>query len=166
MLAWLVGCDAGTAAPEDPGVVDAATDAQSREKDGEPPSVVCVRALDKTEVVPPPYAGRMNPLSPSASVIASGKTRFAQRCALCHGYGGRGDGSEGPFDPPAADLTARVRADDYLFWRLSEGGRAEPFCSAMPRFATLFTEQTRWELAAYVQSLAEPPDAASDAAAD
>lgn len=163
-LAWLVGCEAGTTAvPDDAAVVDAGTDAQSHDQDAAPPVIACVPAIERREIVPPPYAGLKSPLSPSASVIASGKARFAQRCALCHGYGGQGDGFEGPFDPPTADLTARPRGDDYLFWRLSEGGRTEPFCTAMPGFAKLFTEQNRWEIVAYVQSLAGPADAAADA---
>ena len=164
-LALLVACEAGTAAvSDDAGNADAGPDARPRMEAATPPAPSCEPTVVPDAAVPAPYAGMRSPLSPTAGVIASGKTRFAQRCVLCHGPSGRGDGLEGPFDPPAADLTLRLRADDYLFWRITEGGGADPFCTAMPAFAKLFTEQARWELVAYVRDLAGSVDAAVDSA--
>ena len=169
-LVWLVACEAGTpSVSDDGGVADAGADAPSREEAAIPPRPACQPAVVPNTLVPTPYAGLRSPLSPTPGVIASGKARFAQRCVLCHGPSARGDGIEGPFDPPAADLTSRGRAEDYLFWRISEGGSVAPFCTAMPGFAKLFTEQARWELVAYVLDLASAADAAvapADAAGD
>lgn len=164
-MALLAGCEAGTAAvSDDAGVVDGAADAgPPREAADDPPSI-CEPKVVADTLVPAPYAGLQSPLAPTAGVIASGKARFGQRCVLCHGPGGRGDGVEGPFAPPAADLTSRLRSQDYLFWRISEGGSLEPFCTAMPAFRKLYTEQARWELVAYIRELASSADASVDAA--
>ena len=123
---------------------------------------------DITDVpVPATYAGKKSPLTVTPAVLMAGKARFLDRCAICHGSGGKGDGRGGPFVPPSADLTAQVRPDDYLFWRISEGGYAEPFCTAMPAFAKSFSESQRWELVAHMRELAGASDAgAADADAD
>ena len=41
--------------------------------------------------------------------------------------------------------------DDYLFWRVSEGGAH--FSTAMPAWAVALDEQTRWDLINYMRSL-------------
>lgn len=112
--------------------------------------------------VPAGYAGRQSPLDLTPEVLVAAKKRFLDRCAICHGAGGRGDGRGGPFDPPSADLTARLRSEDYLFWRITEGGYDEPFCSAMPAFGKSYTERERWELVAYLRDLAGARDASTD----
>lgn len=115
---------------------------------------------------PGAYAGRTNPISGEAEAVSAGGSFFAARCALCHGSEGRGDGPEGPADPPPADLTARRRTNAHLFWRISEGGRASPFCSAMPAF-DYASERTRWQIVAFVQTLAPRDDAGTaDAGAE
>ncbi|MBS2012904.1 MAG: cytochrome c [Deltaproteobacteria bacterium] len=145
---------------------DAATDRTTPFTDVEDITCVsCVPEDASAMTVPAPYAGRTNPLGASASAVQNGASFFAGRCALCHGTTGKGDGLEGPSDVRAADLTATRRADDHLFWRISEGGRNAPFCSSMPSFSYL-TETQRWELVAFVQSIAPRPidaDAGSDA---
>ncbi len=154
MLALLIGCEAATVAVSDDAGIDAATDARTRADAAVTGASSCEPKVIPNAPVPAPYAGLKSPLPPSADVVAAGKAKFAQRCVLCHGSSGQGDGREGPFDPPAADLTSKVRADDYLYWRISEGGGVEPFCTAMPAFARLFADEARWELVAYVRSLA------------
>ena len=166
-MALLVACEAGTGAgSDDAGVADAGadTDAGSREEAAPPTEPSCEPKVVPNAPVPAPYTGLRSPLSPTAGVIASGKARYAQRCVLCHGASGRGDGVEGPFDPPAADLASRLRGEDYPFWRVSEGGSVDPFCTAMPGFARLLTEEARWELVSYVRDLAAAADAAVDSA--
>lgn len=122
-------------------------------------------AGDATDLFPPPpYAGQTNPFATDALAVSRGRTTFGVRCVLCHGMEGKGDGPEAPKDPPPADLTARRRSDDYLFWRITTGGRTAPFCSAMPSFGTVFTDIQRWQLVAFVQSIA--PAIAADASAD
>lgn len=142
--------------------IDAATQdrAATAQADAEPE---CGPAAPNNVAVPAPFAGRTAPMPTTPAVIVAGKTRFRQRCSLCHGASGEGDGREGPFNPPAANLTLGARAEDYLFWRISAGGPEAPFCSAMPAFEDFFSEKVRWELVAYVRSLAA---GAGDASVD
>ena len=139
---------------------------QDARRDVQAPSSECVPNVVSDAPVPAPYTGRRSPLSPTPPILAQGKTRFDARCALCHGFTGRGDGKEGPFVPPAADLTKRLRPEDYLFWRISEGGSVDPFCTAMPDFGTLYDERARWELVAYVRDLAGAGEASAPDAGD
>ena len=44
-------------------------------------------------------------------------------------------------------------ADDYLYWRISEGGAFEPFISLMPAWGTLLSEQEMWQLVSYLRTL-------------
>lgn len=80
---------------------------------------------------------------------------------VCHGADGRGTGpaAKSLVHPPA-DLTHHFHirpgdGDAYLFWRVSEGGTAEPFKSmqsAMPAFKTVLSEDQRWDVLAYVHN--------------
>lgn len=59
-----------------------------------------------------------------------------------------------------ADLTNNFHTspgngDAYLFWRVSEGGTAEPFKSqgsAMPAFKDVLSVSERWDVLAYVHT--------------
>ena len=65
-----------------------------------------------------------------------------------------GDGPGGKeFDPAPAPLahTSQMMADDYLFWRISEGGSA--FGTAMNPYANILIEQARWDVINYVRAL-------------
>ena len=164
-----MACSEGTAGPPartEAGAPDtSAPDARRVPPDAE--DVSC-EAGDASGADPPaPYTGRTNPLASSAGAVNAGRETFAVRCAFCHGPGGKGDGPEGPRDPPPANLTAVRRADDYLLWRISEGGRSAPFCSAMPGFGTILTELQRWQLIALIDTLAPPvADGGRDAAGE
>lgn len=160
----VVACsdDAGVTPVSDAG--DAASDRNTPFTDVEDITcVTCVPEDASTTAIPAAYAGKKNPLAGNAGSISNGSSFFSGRCALCHGTTGKGDGLEGPSDVPAANLTALRRPDDYLLWRITEGGRNAPFCSSMPSFSYL-TETQRWELVAFVQSIAPSEnDAGSDA---
>jgi putative copper resistance protein D len=89
-----------------------------------------------------------------ASSIASGAALYAERCALCHGLRGAGDGPTGWGLPrPPADLraahTAQHTAGD-LFWWLTNGIPA----AGMPGFGSQLTEEQRWDLINFLRALA------------
>lgn len=44
-------------------------------------------------------------------------------------------------------------SDDYLFYRISEGGNVAPFNSAMPAWKEILTETERWDVINYTRSL-------------
>lgn len=100
------------------------------------------------------YQGKTMPEGASAE---EGKKLFTAQCVSCHGETGDGETQMGKaLKPPAGNLTdAKLHdaiGDDYIFWRVSEGGGFAPFKSAMTPFKNLSEEQ-RWHLVAYVRSL-------------
>lgn len=88
-----------------------------------------------------------------------GQALYAQKCAVCHGPTGKGDGpAEFVLFPKPRDLTSgkfKIRStttlptDDDLFRVVSQGIPG----TAMPGWATLSPAQ-RWDLVAHVKSLA------------
>src|SRR3990167_8913357 len=92
----------------------------------------------------------------STDVIASGKSVYEQRCAVCHGIEGKGDGPAQQFlYPKPRDLTAgkfKIRStpslptDDDLLRIISNGipGTAMPGWAALPM-------RERKDIVAYVK---------------
>lgn len=107
--------------------------------------------------IPGEYAGLSNPIEGDETAVSQGAALYATHCATCHGESGAGDGpASAGLDPSPAPLvhTARMLADDYLFWRVSEGGTFEPFNSAMPAWKAALDEQARWQVISYLRVLA------------
>lgn len=103
--------------------------------------------------IPESYAGLTNPITADEASLERGKTLYATNCASCHGDGGMGDGPAGAaLDPAPAPVahTSQMMADDYLFWRISEGG-AE-WSTTMPGWKSL-DEQSRWDMINYLRAL-------------
>jgi len=87
-----------------------------------------------------------------ASIVA-GSTIYGERCAVCHGRAGGGDGPAAARMPrPPADLraphTGQHTAGD-LFWWVSHGIAR----GGMPGFADALTEESRWDVINYVRFL-------------
>ncbi len=64
-----------------------------------------------------------------------------------------GDGpAASALDPAPAPVahSSQMLADDYLFWRISEGGT--PFGTTMPAWKML-DEQARWDMINYMRAL-------------
>ncbi len=127
--------------------------------------------LDPTEF--PPQRGAVIPpvdpkelMTPSAELLARGKTLFEGNCAACHGAQGHGDG------PAAATMSPRPRnftsLDDWtngynapgIFKTLSEGVNG----TSMSPFDYL-PQKDRMALVHYVQSLGAFPHNTADAKA-
>lgn len=107
--------------------------------------------------IPDEYAGLTNMVPADEDSLLRGAEIYEQYCTTCHGDGGMGDGPAGQhLDPQPAPLahTARMLGDDYLFWRISEGGGHEPFSSAMPRWQDVLNDTGRWDVINYVRALA------------
>lgn len=113
---------------------------------------------DHGVAVPEPYAGARNPLAGSEAAASAGEPIYAEKCARCHGDGGGGDGPIAAklLPPPSAfDDAGHMAAmgDDYLFWRVSEGGDGAPWNSKMPAWKERLSEEERWQVVAYLRTL-------------
>ena len=107
-------------------------------------------------VVPEEYAGLSNPVVADEESLAKGGEIYSVNCAVCHGDGGMGDGpAAAGLEPAPAPIahTSQMLGDDYLFWRISEGGAMEPFNSAMVAWKGTLAETARWNVINYVQAL-------------
>jgi mono/diheme cytochrome c family protein len=103
--------------------------------------------------IPEEYAGLKNPVTADEASLERGAELYTSNCASCHGDGGMGDGPAGTaLDPVPAAIahTSQMMADDYLYWRVSEGGA--DFGTSMPPWKIL-DEQSRWDIINYVQAL-------------
>jgi mono/diheme cytochrome c family protein len=93
--------------------------------------------------IPDEYAGLADPIAADAESLARGAEHFELFCATCHGSEGLGDGpASAGLDPapPMIAQTSLMTGDDYLFWRISEGGAFDPFNSAMPAWKEILDE--------------------------
>ncbi len=98
----------------------------------------------------------------SSDTIAAGRALFLSNCVQCHGSAGNGQGLTKPtFGPHPADFTDRARmqslSPQYLFWRVSDGGRAEPVRSqgsVMPAWKYQLSDEQRWQVIASIRTLA------------
>jgi len=103
--------------------------------------------------VPSEYTGLTNPIPADSASLERGGNLYAKNCASCHGDGGMGDGpAASALDPAPAPVahSSQMLADDYLFWRISEGGA--PFGTSMPAWKTL-DEEARWDMINYMRAL-------------
>ncbi len=110
--------------------------------------------------VPESYSDKTNPIKDDPDAVTAGAQIYTTYCAACHGIEGKGDGPAGAaLDPHPANLAdagmMNNMSDTYLFWRISEGGMIEPFNSAMPPWKGSLTEEQRWQVIAYLRTLAK-----------
>jgi mono/diheme cytochrome c family protein len=105
---------------------------------------------------PAEYAGKTNPSAGDAAAATAGQATYTANCASCHGDTGKGDGPAGSsLDPHPGNLVTAAAAtgDDYLFWRISEGGQMAPFNSAMPAWKGVLSEEQIWQVVTYIKTL-------------
>ncbi len=91
------------------------------------------------------------------ALMTRGRELYAAKCAVCHGSEGDGQGPAAaglPVKPPDFRDARMVNemAGNYWFWRVSEGGLAEPFKSqgsVMPAWKSELSVEDRWAVIAY-----------------
>jgi mono/diheme cytochrome c family protein len=106
---------------------------------------------------PEPPEGIKGLTNPTPNAVDEGKKLFDTHCVTCHGANGDGDSPVGSaLKPPASNLTdAKLQdavGDDYVFWRITEGGAALGYAGMTP-FKDTLKEDDRWKVVAYVRSL-------------
>ncbi len=107
---------------------------------------------------PAEYADKKNPRAGDATAAESGKSLYIAYCASCHGETGMGDGPASASLNPHPTALAKVQSslsDAYLYWRVAEGGRMEPFNSTMPGWKDIFSEGQIWEMVSYLRILGQ-----------
>lgn len=98
-------------------------------------------------------AGLRDPEPVTEVSTAHGRALYGERCMVCHGERGRGDGpAAAGLSPPPADLLLHVpqHSDGELFYMISRGMPD----SAMPEWRNVLTERERWDLVHYLRVLA------------
>ena len=96
---------------------------------------------------------KKNPVAIDEKSLAAGKETWTNKCEMCHGTGGKGDGPIGtalakrPGDLTTATVTSQ--SDGALFWKITEGK------VPMPPFTSL-TEEQRWQTLNYMRTLSKP----------
>ncbi|MDB4951250.1 MAG: hypothetical protein JWM27_3899, partial [Gemmatimonadetes bacterium] len=110
-----------------------------------------------------------NAMPVTPALLAHGRVKFENNCAVCHGPAGHGDGTvvgsgKFPFAPSLVAGTAPGRSDGYIYAVLTAGR------NFMPPYGERLTETDRWAIVAYVRqlqgrSLAAPGAAPAPAAA-
>lgn len=97
--------------------------------------------------------------------LARGQELFRQDCAACHGETGRGDGPAGRDLPGLAAMHPEMKRGPADFTNLSQMATASDVLlegkllrggmgTGMPEFGSLYSERERWDVIAYVRSLA------------
>ena len=87
------------------------------------------------------------------SVGERGRAIYVERCAVCHGPQGRGDGPEAPFlsPRPASLISAGTSVkSDAEFLAVIANGKPR---TAMPAWKDRLSEEQRREVLAYIRSL-------------
>jgi mono/diheme cytochrome c family protein len=115
-------------------------------------------AATQASGVPADYQGKKNPVAGDAAAAEAGKGIYDVNCTSCHGPMGKGDG------PAAAGLEIKPKdlaavqaslADDFVFWRISEGGLNMNPPSSMPAWKAVLSEDQIWQLVMYLRVLAK-----------
>jgi mono/diheme cytochrome c family protein len=113
--------------------------------------------------VPTEYAKQSAPVDlwTDRALLERGRTIYEAQCAICHGPRGAGDGPAAAslkLKPPSLQDAAMVAemTPQYWFWRVSEGGAAEPYRSkgsVMPAYKTTLSTEDRWAVIAHQHTL-------------
>ena len=98
----------------------------------------------------------------SAAQQQAGAALFKEHCRECHGSLSEGRNPRAArFIPPPPDFSLPYYATvdpAYLFWRIKEGKRIEPYRSrgsVMPAWGAYLTKKQIWQLVAYIRVRAD-----------
>ena len=123
------------------------------------------QVLERTRALVPALAASLGTASapPGTGNTATGAALFALACARCHGENGDGNVSEAvalkPPPPSLRDARAARLSVEQIYGAVTYGIDG----TAMASFRDAYDEQQRWDLAAFVASLAVPAPASASA---
>lgn len=101
-----------------------------------------------------------NPIANSDKVMAEATALYTKNCVHCHGATGAGDGKvglklPGP-PPPYNDATHKNLSEGKIFHSITYGK------NLMPAHASFLSQEERWKLVYFIQTLQGPKTAATD----
>jgi len=130
---------------------------------GAPPAGVGQQIATVTSTITERTGIRDEPLAPEAPSAARGGALFAENCATCHGVRGDGSGDEAKrlgLSPAAFSQPAFMRGETPRdFFNVISLGRRR---AGMPEWGGAFSVQQRWDLVAFVWTLAHQQAAVSE----
>ena len=99
---------------------------------------------------------------PDDTTVMRGRTVYFQRCWMCHGDAGQGEGPDGkhlaPLPADFTDPALKEFPDSEWYWKVSHGiGNA-----AMPQWQLLLSEEDRWAAIKYVKAMFVNPSEPAD----
>jgi mono/diheme cytochrome c family protein len=102
------------------------------------------------KVLQNPFRGQPN----EDKHIANGEHLFNTFCAVCHGMGGKGDGTISDKFPRPPDLMLdmyKKRQDGFFFYRITFGS------ALMPSYGHAIAPNERWQIVSYLRTLQNAP---------
>ena len=111
--------------------------------------LTAVATTDDAWTAPARASAKKNPVAADATSIGRGKVVYTAECATCHGVSGKGDGPQAKdLEKNPGNLTnLQGQSAGALFWKVSEGKKP------MPTMSSKLTEQQRWDVVNYIQTL-------------
>jgi mono/diheme cytochrome c family protein len=107
-------------------------------------------------MVPEAARSVTNPIAPSAADLDTVRPIYRDKCAVCHGLTGRGDGHDASlYDPKPTDFTDAQHmsgvTDGELYYKLTEGRKP------MPSFKKRLTDEQRWRMVLLLRTFSAQP---------
>jgi mono/diheme cytochrome c family protein len=103
-----------------------------------------------------------NPFTPSADMLAKGKTLYEGKayCSACHGLEGAGASSGGRLTPAHAQPPTNfadaawqaARTDGEMFWILKHGSHGTDMAPYMPLY---LSEEEVWQIVSYIRTFGD-----------
>jgi mono/diheme cytochrome c family protein len=112
-------------------------------------------AQNQPWTVPEEAKRRSNPVPVSDTALNVIRPIYLDKCAVCHGEFGKGDGHDAQrYSPRPTNFSDASQVsgvtDGELFYKISEGHRP------MPSFKNRLPEEQRWQLVLLLRSFAKP----------
>ena len=112
-------------------------------------------SINDTKLEPPvKFEHYQNPFYDDPGAVSEGGEIYIERCESCHGEDGRGEGPMSKsLDPKPGSLIEGDLSDQYLFWRITEGGMMDPFNSVMPAWKTILSDDQIGKVIVFIRSM-------------
>lgn len=116
-----------------------------------PANVYLLYSQTQPWVAPNGWSAKKSPIASSSTSIQVGKNIYRTNCIICHGEGGKGNGTLAMnLNPRPADHTSKKfqqQKDGEIFYKISTGR------NAMPNFSQLLSDNDIWNIINFIRSM-------------